>query len=46
MHGLWLVSMSLWMTNLRVVNSLPNWIEWDKSKGRYVLKSGESRDKH
>ena len=34
------------MTNLRVVNSLPNWIKWDKNKGRYVLKSGESRDKH
>ena len=40
MHGMWLVCMSLWMTDL------PNWIKWDKNKGRYVLKSGESRDKH
>ena len=39
MHGMRLVSMSFWMTDL------PNWIKWDKSKGKYILKSGEFRTK-
>ena len=38
MHGMRLVSMSFWMTSES--KTLPNWIKWDKSKGKYILKSG------
>ena len=35
MHGMRLVSMSFWMTSES--KTLPNWIKWDKSKGKYIL---------